>query len=58
MLGFKLDMWDWPLTQEVAFIEPYLDLQKARLEDRLDAALEVDPNVLPALIPKFVLQPW
>lgn len=46
-----------PLAQEMAFIERYVDLQKARLEDRLDAALQVDPNVLHAMVPTFILQP-
>lgn len=46
-----------PLAQEVAFIERYLELQKARLEDRLEAVLRVDADVLDALVPTFILQP-
>ena len=46
-----------PLAQEIAFIERYLDLQKARLEDRLEAIVKVDPDVLDALVPTFILQP-
>ena len=46
-----------PLAQEIAFIERYLDLQKARLEDRLEASVSVDPDVLHAMVPTFILQP-
>ena len=45
-----------PLTQEVAFIERYLDLQKAR-DDRLEAVVHVESDVLDALVPTFILQP-
>jgi two-component system LytT family sensor kinase len=46
-----------PLAQEIAFIERYLELQKARLEDRLEAVLQVEADVLDALVPTFILQP-
>lgn len=46
-----------PLAQEIAFIERYLDLQKARLDDRLEATVKVDSDVLHALVPTFILQP-
>ena len=46
-----------PLAQEVAFIERYLELQKARLDDRLEAVVSVDADVLDAMVPTFILQP-
>jgi len=46
-----------PLAQEIAFIERYLDLQRARLEDRLEATVKIDSDVLHALVPTFILQP-
>jgi two-component system, LytTR family, sensor kinase len=46
-----------PLEQEIAFIERYLDLQKTRFEERLITILKVEPDVLDALVPTFVLQP-
>ncbi len=46
-----------PLAQEIAFIERYLDLQKARLDDRLETVVQVDADVLDALVPTFILQP-
>jgi signal transduction histidine kinase len=46
-----------PLEQELAFLERYLALQKARFEDRLDAEVTAAPETLAALVPTFVLQP-
>ena len=46
-----------PLEEEIAFIERYLDLQRARLDDRLEATVDVDSEVLHALVPTFILQP-
>jgi two-component system LytT family sensor kinase len=46
-----------PLAQEIGFIERYLDLQKARFEERLTATVKVDPETLHALVPTFILQP-
>lgn len=46
-----------PLAQEVAFIERYLELQKARLDDRLEVIVNVEADVLDALVPTFILQP-
>ena len=46
-----------PLAREISLVEHYLEIQKTRFEDRLTATVEVDPNVLSALVPTFVLQP-
>lgn len=46
-----------PLAQEIAFIESYFALQKARHEDLLETEINVDPDVLHALVPTFILQP-
>ena len=46
-----------PLAHEIAFIERYLDLQKARFEERLTATVSVNPDTLHALVPTFILQP-
>jgi len=46
-----------PLSQEIAFIERYLYLQKARFEERLAATVKVEPDALHALVPTFILQP-
>jgi signal transduction histidine kinase len=45
------------LRQELDFIEPYLEIEKARLGPRLTVRIEVEPEVMDALVPNLVLQP-
>jgi two-component system, LytTR family, sensor kinase len=46
-----------PLRQELDFIQAYLDIEKARLGDRLVVSLDMDPEVGDALVPNLILQP-
>ncbi|MES2296602.1 MAG: histidine kinase [Pseudomonadota bacterium] len=46
-----------PLADELALTESYLDIEKARLGERLKIAIHVGPDVLQALVPYLVLQP-
>jgi sensor histidine kinase regulating citrate/malate metabolism len=46
-----------PLQQELAFLNDYLDIQRVRFGSRLTVQLAVDPAVLPARVPVFLLQP-
>ncbi len=46
-----------PLAQEIAFINHYLAIQRARFEERLAAMVDADPDILHALVPTFILQP-
>jgi signal transduction histidine kinase len=46
-----------PLERELAYVECYLDLQKVRFEDRFEVITKVDPDVLDAYVPTFILQP-
>ena len=46
-----------PLADEVGFLEHYLELQKARFDERFAAEVKVDPEALHALVPTFILQP-
>ena len=46
-----------PLSNEVAFVRQYLDLQAARFGDRLDVRIDVGAEALPVQVPSFLLQP-
>jgi sensor histidine kinase YesM len=46
-----------PLHQELEFIKPYLEIEKARLGDRLQVRMQIDPEVMDAAVPNLVLQP-
>lgn len=46
-----------PLQQELAFVNDYLDIQRGRFGDQLTVQLAVDPAVLNARVPVFLLQP-
>jgi LytS/YehU family sensor histidine kinase len=46
-----------PLRQELDWIQPYLEIEKARLGPRLTVQLEIDPAVMDAKVPNLILQP-
>ncbi len=46
-----------PLMEELAFLDPYLAIQKIRFGDRLRIAIEIAPEVKYASVPCLVLQP-
>lgn len=45
------------LGEEIAAAEDYLDIERARLGDRLRLRWQVGPEVLRALVPRLLLQP-
>jgi sensor histidine kinase YesM len=45
------------LRQELEFIEPYLEIERARLGPRLSVAIDVDPEAMDASVPNLLLQP-
>ena len=45
------------VADELSLIDRYLDIERIRLGDRLKTAVDVEPAVLDALVPIFVLQP-
>jgi signal transduction histidine kinase len=51
------DAQEVPLVEELALLDGYLDIMKARFEDRLDVALEIDDDAKGALVPPLILQP-
>ena len=46
-----------PLHRELAFVESYLAVQKARFDDWLVVTTAVDPDVRDAIVPTFILHP-
>jgi signal transduction histidine kinase len=51
------DRQEIPLECELTFIDRYIQLQLVRFSDRLGVRVRVDPDVLSAAVPTFVLQP-
>lgn len=45
------------LREELAFLEPYLEIEQARLEDRLSVVMTIAPEALDARVPHLLLQP-
>ena len=45
------------LREELASLEPYLEIEQARLEDRLTVVLNIAPDTLDARVPHLLLQP-
>lgn len=46
-----------PLERELAFVEAYLEIERARFRDRLDWRVEAEPELLSAPVPPLILQP-
>jgi len=45
------------LADELALTETYLEIEKARLGERLRLAIDIGPGILDALVPSLLLQP-
>ena len=46
-----------PLREELALLDRYLALMRARFGERLEVALQLDPEAASALVPSLILQP-
>ena len=46
-----------PLNEELAFVNGYLEIERARFGDRLRVSRRVDPQVLHVPVPSLILQP-
>lgn len=46
-----------PLSEELEFVEKYLDLEKARFEDRLKVIIDVPLDIRQEMVPPMILQP-
>jgi sensor histidine kinase YesM len=45
-----------PLRQELQFVRDYLDIEKERLDSKLETEIDIPPNLQDAPIPPFALQ--
>jgi sensor histidine kinase YesM len=45
------------LDDELKFVEAYLDLEKMRLEERLELRWKIDPETRQMLVPQLIMQP-
>ncbi len=45
------------LSEEISFIEKYLEIERIRFRDRLSVRFEIDPAVLGTEVPSLILQP-
>jgi len=52
-----VDRQEIRLSEELAFVDKYLQLQAMRFEDRLKVSMNLEPAVFDALVPPFILQP-
>jgi two-component system, LytTR family, sensor kinase len=46
-----------PLSEELAFLDRYLDIEQTRFAERLTVQKEIGPETQPALVPYLILQP-
>jgi len=53
----SLDRQEVTLQQEIDFLGKYLDIEKARFEDRLEVRLDIPEETRRALVPTLILQP-
>lgn len=48
---------EYTLKEELEFLKLYIDIMKARFNDKLEISSSVDPDSLKSLVPHFLLQP-
>lgn len=51
------DTQEVTLRDELAFLQPYLEIEQARLGDRLTVTMDIHPDTLDARVPHLMLQP-
>jgi two-component system, LytTR family, sensor kinase len=51
------DAHEVPLTQELQFLDRYLEIEKTRFRERLSVERDIEPQTLEAKVPNLILQP-
>jgi len=51
------DRQEIPLSEELAFLDHYIAIQRIRFGDRLRIELQIDPRVANSFVPSLLLQP-
>lgn len=51
------DKQEVALREELAFLQPYLEIEQVRLEERLTVVMKIQPETLEARVPHLLLQP-
>lgn len=51
------DQQEVALEEELDVLESYLDIQKLRLDERLEVTMDIEPAVRAAMVPTLLLQP-
>lgn len=46
-----------PLKEELEFLRGYLEIEQTRFRERLQVNIRVDPEIIDAYVPSFILQP-
>src|SRR5260370_41729326 len=46
-----------PLRKELEFIQPYLEIEQARLGERLSVKMDIKPEAMDLQVPNMILQP-
>jgi len=60
LLRFSLDntnIQKIPLSQELSFLDSYLEIEQMRFKDQLSISKKIDPSALESMVPSFLLQP-
>jgi two-component system, LytTR family, sensor kinase len=45
------------VSDELTFLEPFVEIQRTRFQDRLTVTIDATPDVLDAMVPSLLLQP-
>jgi len=60
LLRFSLDHTNSPkisLSQELSFLDSYLEIEQMRFKDQLSVSKSIDPDALEVQVPGFLIQP-